>query len=62
MVTGEQEAKKHPCPDCVYCQWCGEDRCRLCRECRPARGRKLSLAEQVARYEQLNRDVERGKK
>ena len=54
MVNGEQDAKQHPCPDCVYCQWCGEDRCRLCRECRPVRGRKLSLAEQVALFESLN--------
>lgn len=24
-------ARKHPCPDCHYCQGCGENRCRLCR-------------------------------
>lgn len=22
--------KKHPCPDCHFCQWCGDDRCELC--------------------------------
>jgi len=52
-MTREDE-KKHPCPDCTYCQWCSDDRCRLCR----ARGgcrRKLSLAEQIALYESLNK-------
>jgi hypothetical protein len=23
--------KKHPCPDCFSCQWCGNERCRVCR-------------------------------
>ncbi|MCB2182277.1 MAG: hypothetical protein KQH63_09650 [Desulfobulbaceae bacterium] len=23
--------KKHPCPDCFSCQWCGNERCRSCR-------------------------------
>ncbi|MCL7487137.1 MAG: hypothetical protein M8357_03040 [Desulfobulbaceae bacterium] len=23
--------KKNPCPDCFNCQWCGNERCRLCR-------------------------------
>ena len=45
---------KHPCPDCSFCQWCGDDRCGLCRESRPAAGRKLCLAEQIALYESLN--------
>ncbi|HLO24715.1 MAG TPA: hypothetical protein VK187_01280 [Geobacteraceae bacterium] len=49
--------KKHPCPDCSFCQWCGDDRCRLCREVRSAPGRKLSLAEQVALYEKVNADT-----
>lgn len=44
--------KKHPCPDCIQCQWCSDDRCRLCLRtgCR----KKLSMAEQIARYEKLN--------
>ena len=46
--------KKHACPDCHFCQWCSDDRCRLCRECRTAGGRKLSLAEQIALYEEVN--------
>jgi hypothetical protein len=23
--------KKHPCPDCFSCQWCGKERCRVCQ-------------------------------
>ncbi|MFH0919621.1 MAG: hypothetical protein V1913_04615 [Fibrobacterota bacterium] len=26
------EEKKHPCPDCDSCQWCADERCRLCRK------------------------------
>lgn len=47
-------AAKHPCPDCTFCQWCGDDRCRLCLNRQKPR-KKLSLAEQVALYERLNR-------
>ena len=25
------DKKKHPCPDCFFCQWCGNERCRTCR-------------------------------
>ena len=25
-------AKKHPCPDCYFCQWCSDSRCGLCRK------------------------------
>lgn len=47
--------QKHDCSDCSFCQWCSDDRCRLCRGevRRPAC--KLSLAEQVLRYEAVNR-------
>ncbi|MBI5549486.1 MAG: hypothetical protein HY901_36835 [Deltaproteobacteria bacterium] len=30
----DDEAKKHPCPDCHFCQWCSDDRCGLCLESR----------------------------
>ncbi|MDW7772236.1 MAG: hypothetical protein SCH71_05025 [Desulfobulbaceae bacterium] len=23
--------KKHPCRECFCCQWCGNERCRVCR-------------------------------
>jgi len=48
------QSQKHPCPDCCFCQQCGDDRCRLCRESRPAGKRKLSMDEQIALYEALN--------
>lgn len=28
--------KKHPCPDCHFCQNCGEERCRVCRRTKSA--------------------------
>jgi len=46
--------QKHPCPDCHHCQWCGDDRCRLCRQTSSGCRRKLSMAEQIALYERLN--------
>lgn len=49
----DEPAKKHPCPDCSYCQWCSDDRCRLCLN-RKSCCRKLSLAEQIQLYESLN--------
>ena len=50
----ERPCAKHPCPDCTFCQWCGDDRCALCLGLRPAAGRKLSMAEQIALYEAVN--------
>jgi hypothetical protein len=51
-------AKKHPCPDCRQCQWCSDDRCRLCLRtgCR----KKLSMAEQIALYEEINQGGGKG--
>ncbi len=46
--------KKHACPDCTFCQWCGDDRCALCLRQGCGR-RKLSLAEQIALYDAVNR-------
>lgn len=45
--------KKHPCPDCSFCQWCSDDRCRLCRET-GCKKKKLSLQEQIELFEKLN--------
>ncbi|HNY64720.1 MAG TPA: hypothetical protein PKM41_04730 [Deltaproteobacteria bacterium] len=33
--------KKHPCPDCHFCQWCSDNRCELClqgRSCTKSKG------------------------
>ena len=46
--------KKHPCPDCHACQWCSEERCRLCLKASSGCRKKLSMAEQIALYESLN--------
>lgn len=50
----EGNCKKHPCQDCTFCQWCSDDRCRMCRKKQGVR-KKLSTAEQIALYEALNR-------
>jgi len=49
------EAKKHPCPDCSFCQWCSDDRCALCLRTDSCHRKKLSVAEQIAQYEEVNR-------
>jgi len=46
--------KKHPCPDCRHCQWCAEERCRLCLRSTDNCRKKLSMAEQIALFEQIN--------
>lgn len=46
---------KHPCPDCTFCQWCSDDRCALCRRKDSCGKKKLSVAEQIAQYEEINR-------
>ncbi len=53
MVNGAQTGKKHPCPDCAFCQRCSDDRCRLCLD-REGKRRKLSMEEQIALYEVIN--------
>jgi hypothetical protein len=30
--TQPETPKKHNCKDCFFCQWCAEERCRLCRK------------------------------
>jgi hypothetical protein len=30
------DGKKNPCPDCFSCQWCGNERCRVCQGKPPA--------------------------
>jgi hypothetical protein len=55
----DPSSKKHPCPDCHFCQSCSDARCHACRSekyrpCRKQHCRKLSLREQIALYEQFN--------
>jgi len=51
----DETPKKHPCPDCTFCQWCSDDRCRRCLN-HPGccRRKKLSIPEQIAIYNSLN--------
>ena len=53
MADDQKGTKKYPCPDCKFCQWCSDDRCRICRA-EAGRARKLSSAEQIALYDRLN--------
>lgn len=50
--------KKHPCPDCHFCQFCSDARCQSCRHPnnRVDKGscQNLSLAEQILLYERIN--------
>ena len=54
--------KKHPCPDCQCCQWCSDERCRLCLKTKTSCCQYGSMAEQIARYEELNKKAEEGEK
>ncbi len=56
----ESFPKKHPCPDCRHCQWCPDTRCSMCLRTEPCR-RKLSMAEQIALYEKINRKPDENK-
>jgi hypothetical protein len=51
----EKPDTKHPCPDCHHCQWCSDDRCRLCLASEKGCRKKLSMAEQIALFERINR-------
>jgi hypothetical protein len=46
---------RRPCPDCRFCQGCSQDRCRLCRSSKKTTLKKLSMAEQIALYERINK-------
>lgn len=55
-------ARKYPCPDCHFCQFCSEVRCRSCRDSsvqgKTGLPRKLSLSEQIRLYEEMNPGVD----
>ncbi|HQG30613.1 MAG TPA: hypothetical protein PLA83_01685 [Deltaproteobacteria bacterium] len=33
-------AKKHPCEDCHFCQWCSDNRCSLCLDQKSCCGKR----------------------
>jgi hypothetical protein len=53
--------KKYPCPDCRACQWCSDDRCRLCLATEKGCRKKLTMAEQIALYERINNPDRKGR-
>ncbi|MRR05712.1 MAG: hypothetical protein EG828_02015 [Deltaproteobacteria bacterium] len=50
-----ESPKKHPCPDCLCCQWCSDNRCRMCLRKKDRSCRKLSQQEQIELYEKINK-------
>jgi len=58
---GPREGKKHPCPDCSFCQSCSETRCLTCRSERNRRisapCQKLSFREQILVFEKINAEA-----
>jgi hypothetical protein len=62
----KREGKKHPCPDCSFCQSCAETRCLTCRSERNRKGfalcKKLSIGEQILLYEKVNAEASEKRK
>lgn len=54
----KESVKKHPCPDCHFCQSCSDARCHSCRgkmnRSKEGVSRKLSLREQILLFEKIN--------
>jgi len=51
---GNCKDKKHPCDDCFSCQFCSDERCAMCL-CSKKKPRQLSVEEQIALYNELNK-------
>ncbi len=47
--------RRRRCSDCLYCQLCSLNRCRLCWASKTKSHQKLSMAEQIALYDRLNK-------
>jgi hypothetical protein len=41
VPDSKPDKRKNPCQDCFSCQWCGKERCRICREKAPQK-RKIA--------------------
>ena len=37
------EKMKNSCPDCFSCQWCGNERCRLCKGVPPKEVKRTGI-------------------
>lgn len=44
-VPEQQTNKKHPCRDCFSCQWCSDERCKICRPGKPCSCKKKNVEE-----------------
>lgn len=57
----QENAKKHACPDCHFCQFCSEARCHSCHDKlngpKTLKTQKLSICEQILLYERVNAQV-----
>lgn len=49
------KVQKHPCKDCHCCQFCSDSRCRVCLSGKK-RKKQISIEEQIAIYERLNKE------
>ncbi len=50
-----QHPRKHACADCRICQFCSDSRCNCCRSAKtPGSCSKMSFAEQIRLYDQIN--------
>ena len=48
-------SKKFACPDCRFCQFCSDSRCRCCRQAKTGeRCSKMSIGEQIQLFNELN--------
>ena len=47
--------RRRRCSDCLYCQVCSLERCRLCWASKTKAPQKLSMAEQIALHDRLNK-------
>ena len=55
-VTPIPSPEKRPCPDCHFCQHCGETRCQICRNTK-RKSTKRSFADQIALYNERNKGL-----
>jgi hypothetical protein len=53
-LSNDDPPKKHPCKDCKFCQWCSDERCRLCLGREGCCRKQRSMAEQIEIFERLN--------
>ncbi|HDH53524.1 MAG TPA: hypothetical protein ENH24_03455 [Nitrospirae bacterium] len=48
-MQNRKRPKKHPCPDCNFCQWCNDSKCGMCRPSGKNPGKKKKPCTPVLR-------------